>query len=273
MNSPTQLIRKVLGMSEQNTENPAAGTGVAFDGTATGASTNGGTGDGAATNNGAAAGAGSAGDSGAGANAGTGSGTNTNAGDGSGSADGADGHGFDGPFDPERARKLIDKLKQEKADLRELLDAKPKEGATSETPKAEPKAETDSEAIAEVRKLREELNDEKRINRFRQFAESQGMHPAAVEMAFQTSKDSMQYGSDGISIMNATTIVESLKTSTPFMFGQSTQGQQGRGSAGGSTGGSTGGGTMLTADEDIAAKAFGMTREQYIASRDGIKAK
>jgi len=242
---------------------------------ATGDGSNGGSnGDGANTGNATdGANSGNATDNGTGSN-----GDSGNSGDSQGGAnnDGVSNggaFGFDGEFNAERARNLIDTLREESKgkdsiirEMRERLEKLEKSGEGETKPKNDNGgSESDNAALEEIRKIRNELAEEKRLTRFQNLAN--GIHPDAVAMAYNAVRDEFDIDSNGV-VTNMTSVIESLKQRQPFLFAPVTNGQNQGGSAGGGTN-TAGGGKLYTEDEKAAMRAFNMTPEQFEAAKTG----
>lgn len=252
-------------MAEQQTGEQTNGNGAGGDGSGAAGSS----GEVAGSNNGT--------------NGNSANGSNGNAEHNDGSNDGTDGggngsgggnqgnYGFDGEYDPARARNLIDTLREENktlaqqnrqlssdiAELKELIKAAGK-GDDGNTGNNGSGSNSDP-AMEAVAALRQELAEERLQSRFSQLATSMGMRPEAVEMAFATVRDSINVV-NGMPT-NLTDIVGNLRASQSFMFATTSQGQQQGGSAGGGTSQSSGA-DVPTDLERAQMKAGGLTLDQ-----------
>lgn len=243
-----------------------------------GAGQNGGTGEGAGTGNGNEANVNNSNDP-SGNGTGNGDAGNGTDNDGSGNGAGVSGagdFGFDGEFNAERARTLINTLREESKgkdsiirEMRERLEKLEKAGeggnGQSGTKNDNDGSSTDNAALEEIRKIRNELAEEKRLTRFQNLAN--GIHPDAVAMAYSAVRDEFDIDSNGV-VTNMTSVIESLKQHQPFLFAPVTNGQNQAGSAGGGTN-TAGNGKLYTEDEKAAMRAFNMTPEQFEAAKTG----
>lgn len=186
---------------------------------------------------------------------------------------------FDGSdFNADAAKTLVVNLRSENkelakavADMSRKVEELSKGGNQGSEGGAQPKIETETDAGKEALRIALEMQNTMTQNirrqRFNEVATAMNLRPEVVDMAYATVQGELQFADSGEPV-NLTATVEALKGRMPILFAPLTQGQGAAGVTGGQTGGAVHG-VVPPADEAAYAKAFGMTHEQYVASKTG----
>jgi len=200
--------------------------------------------------------------------AGTGAGNNQGGSENSNTGNGAnsEGSGFEGEFEPARAKQLIDRLREENKALR-----KAKEPVSTTEPKEEGKEDPGTLALERIQNLERQMQEANKRSQFKEVGTALGLRPESIPFAFDSMKDDLDVNDSGV-ITNLTSVIESLKARASFMFVPVTNGQAAGGSSGASTSGGNSG-TLLNADEEAARKAFSMTTEQWEKAKSKVAVK
>lgn len=284
----TQAVNNGNGTNGDGTNNGTGGNGTGSDSGQNGNSTNG-------DNTGNANGGNGNGNGTNGVTDPNGSGDGANGGGSGGTGNGTDNFGFEGEFDPARARTLITTLREEKRvadksaadtkrDLDELkqllkgggvdlskLDNNQNNGNQGTGGNAGSQTDNSgSLALEEIRKMQNQLMEEKLFSRFNALATSDAfkMRPEAVELAWGNARAALNVV-EGVPT-NMTEVLGGLKQTAGFMFAPQTNGQQQNGSTGAGVNQSNG--EMPSNDEAKMMQAFGFegSIQEWRALKTGV---
>jgi hypothetical protein len=187
---------------------------------------------------------------------------------------------FNGEFDANRARKLIDTLRDERkaaakrakeleAELERLRNGTSSGGDSGGNDGSDDaKPDPATLALKEVEKLRKQMQAQTLRQSFEQVSEAMNMRPEVRDLAFNAVRQQIEMDDTGTPT-NLTTLVEGMRQQVgASMFIPQAKGQQGRGTAGGHAAGTAPPGSPLTDAQAKLAEQSGLTPEEYLYLQD-----